>query len=157
MPAAAASDYEPAPQASTIMCSPGTEDCDHLAANGCETDLSTVANCGACDHNCASCRESPMCNSGTCAGEPKRDFTNCRAIGCTTVGVCMAGECVCPDNGSGGGPDMLRPPFPPVLGEKPPGGIDLGRGCDFAGGGTATATVVLLMGSIFLLLRRRRS
>src|SRR5437899_1885803 len=106
---AAAMDYDPAPQADTVMCAPGTDDCDGLAANGCETNLNDVTSCGSCTHNCTECREQPTCTGMVCGGPPRRDFTACRNLNCTTVGVCMAGECVCPD----GAVDMARPPFPP--------------------------------------------
>ena len=33
-------------------CQPGFEDCDQRAANGCETSVGTVENCGACGHRC---------------------------------------------------------------------------------------------------------
>lgn len=33
-------------------CDPGVEDCDGITANGCETDVNTDENCGACGNQC---------------------------------------------------------------------------------------------------------
>jgi len=47
----------------TIRCRAGYADCDRVPANGCETDLSTAANCGSCGTRCRSGRS---CLSGRC-------------------------------------------------------------------------------------------
>ena len=37
-----------------MACLPDTADCDHISANGCETNLlADSANCGSCGHLCA--------------------------------------------------------------------------------------------------------
>ncbi len=48
-------------------CGGCAADCDHDETNGCETDLSTVENCGACRHAC-SARE--ICLAGTTCWNP---------------------------------------------------------------------------------------
>lgn len=35
-----------------IVCDPGFDDCDFIAGNGCEIDLSSTTNCGACGRDC---------------------------------------------------------------------------------------------------------
>jgi hypothetical protein len=50
-------------------CDAGFADCDSLAANGCETALNTVDNCGACSHVCPGYQQpndNVTCLSGTC-------------------------------------------------------------------------------------------
>lgn len=43
-----------------VTCVAGYADCDRNGANGCEVDLATPANCGACGRRCTSC------NFGVC-------------------------------------------------------------------------------------------
>jgi hypothetical protein len=46
----------------TAQCVPGFSDCDHNAANGCETNTNTSpSNCGTCGHACLL-----VCSSGVC-------------------------------------------------------------------------------------------
>ena len=40
-------------------CDPGYSDCNHVAADGCETDLSKATSCGACNASCGI--GSPLC------------------------------------------------------------------------------------------------
>lgn len=47
-------------------CDPGTDDCDTNAGNGCETDITTVSNCGSCNHVCT-----PLNGTTSCAGSPR--------------------------------------------------------------------------------------
>jgi hypothetical protein len=57
-------DGEGAPICAMAACSAGTSDCDGNAANGCETDVRTAANCGACGHACGdgqTCSASGVC------------------------------------------------------------------------------------------------
>ncbi len=44
-------------------CSAGFADCDNAAANGCETDLTTTTDCGACGNACGG---GQSCVSGSC-------------------------------------------------------------------------------------------
>lgn len=48
-------------------CDPGWDDCDGLASNGCETQLNTLSDCGACDRSCALPSAISMCMGGSCA------------------------------------------------------------------------------------------
>ena len=50
-------------QCQIAACSPGFANCDGIAANGCETNLNTVANCGSCGHACSG---GQSCASGVC-------------------------------------------------------------------------------------------
>ncbi len=45
-----------------ITCSPGFDDCDAEATNGCESDLSTPGTCGSCSNSCGD-----ACVDGACA------------------------------------------------------------------------------------------
>ncbi len=55
-------------------CAPGFGDCDGVAANGCETDLTKDAtNCGTCGKVCPSSAGTPACVSGACK------YTSCAA------------------------------------------------------------------------------
>ena len=86
-------------------------DCDDDTANGCETDLNTLENCGACGTKC----EDPhadkiLCLAGACAYECKEntqlceghcrdlseDDDNCGACGhaCTDGATCQNGFCI---------------------------------------------------------------
>lgn len=46
------------------VCQSGRADCDGNAANGCEVDLATASDCGACDNDCSGL---PHVASGNCA------------------------------------------------------------------------------------------
>src|SRR5690606_7950931 len=48
-------------------CSPGFEDCDGNSANGCETNIRTLANCGDCGVTCSRDNATATCSSGSCA------------------------------------------------------------------------------------------
>jgi hypothetical protein len=47
-------------------CDLGWSDCDGNPANGCETDLTTASNCGACGVPCALPHAATSCASGSC-------------------------------------------------------------------------------------------
>jgi hypothetical protein len=47
---------------STVICTAGIANCDGLDDNGCETDLTTGANCGACGRRC----DAGTCIDGRC-------------------------------------------------------------------------------------------
>jgi formylglycine-generating enzyme required for sulfatase activity len=82
-------------------CAPGYADCDGVAANGCEVDLTTVASCGACGNACDLPHASPVCAPGGCAvGACAPGFADCStAAGCETdlssVTSCRACGTVC--------------------------------------------------------------
>ena len=48
-------------------CGSGFDDCDGNVANGCEDDLTTTANCGACGTACAA---GQLCTAGSCVNPP---------------------------------------------------------------------------------------
>lgn len=47
-------------------CSSGRADCDHNPVNGCEVDLSSLANCGACGRSCGFVGATARCVAGRC-------------------------------------------------------------------------------------------
>jgi hypothetical protein len=64
-------------------CNPGFGDCDHIAANGCETNIMTnVNNCGTCGKSCAPVLNgSPTCSGAVCAiGGCNSGFANCSGV-----------------------------------------------------------------------------
>jgi hypothetical protein len=93
-----------------LACLAGYGNCDHNAANGCETNIESNANnCGACGHVCpVFANESATCTSGTCGVACLAGYSNCDGNapnGCETntnsdVNNCGACGHVCP-NGTG--------------------------------------------------------
>jgi hypothetical protein len=107
-------------------CNLGFGDCNHVAADGCETLLTTSANCGGCGIACALPNAASSCASGTCTltacnaghydcdGNPGNgcEATPCGSgshcatgAGCSS-GVCQNGFCatpVCSDGVRNGG------------------------------------------------------
>jgi hypothetical protein len=69
-------------------CASGTGDCDMDAGNGCETNLKTVTDCGACGVPCNLANAVDPCATGTCTlGMCITPFDNCDAVapnGCET-------------------------------------------------------------------------
>ncbi|MEZ4302193.1 MAG: DNRLRE domain-containing protein, partial [Polyangiaceae bacterium] len=67
-------------------CAAGYGDCNANPADGCESALSTVANCGACGATCTAANATPVCNAGTCGvGACNPGFGDCNgdpADGC---------------------------------------------------------------------------
>lgn len=63
----------------TTDCPPGLGDCNHLAGDGCETNLSNGwKNCGACGNVCDLANSLPACVKGMCAvGACHDGFGNC--------------------------------------------------------------------------------
>ncbi|MBI5534379.1 MAG: hypothetical protein HY898_16770 [Deltaproteobacteria bacterium] len=49
-----------------IVCAAGWGNCDNNAANGCETQLNTLANCGVCGKACNSDNGNAACTAGAC-------------------------------------------------------------------------------------------
>src|SRR6185503_18753544 len=81
-------------------CNPGLGDCDGDSANGCETSLNTLTNCGACGSTCNLTNASESCPSGTCTlGACSSGFANCDGVstnGCevnTNSSIANCGSC----------------------------------------------------------------
>jgi hypothetical protein len=96
-------------------CTSGFGDCDGNPANGCETPLTTIVNCGACGNVCSFANATAICASGVCqlggcnAGwadcngiptdgceTPLNTNANCGACGvvCGPTQTCSSGMCV---------------------------------------------------------------
>ena len=113
---------------STIQCDSGYADCDGILSNGCEIETNTSpTHCGSCTNDCTICLTGASCVAGSCSGHP--------------VPSCVVD--MSNNSGMNPSPDMSHP--------------DGGHGgCDFTGGGVATAWALLLLGTVALLARRRR-
>jgi len=94
-------------------CAAGWADCDGDPANGCETALDTLANCGACGAGCAAPPNgAAACVAGACTlGACAAGWANCdggSANGCeadlSSVQSCGACGNVCPAPVGGGAP-----------------------------------------------------
>jgi hypothetical protein len=73
----------------TSYCDPGYDDCDGLAANGCETPVfNDPDNCGGCGQVCSGDNISRSCHAGTCNGACLPGYDDCngdkRTDGCET-------------------------------------------------------------------------
>ncbi|MEO7331809.1 MAG: DNRLRE domain-containing protein, partial [Minicystis sp.] len=97
-------------------CAAGFDSCDGDAQNGCETDLATLGNCGACGATCSLPHASTSCAGGACKlaacdqgafdcdGDaangcepiPCGDGSHCGGSGDCTSHVCLAGACTAP-------------------------------------------------------------
>ncbi|MBI5501681.1 MAG: putative metal-binding motif-containing protein [Deltaproteobacteria bacterium] len=91
-------------------CLVGWGDCDGILANGCDTSLTTLANCGGCGVPCDLPRSSESCATGTCVitscDTPWGDCNSTDADGCeaslTTLVNCGAcGNPCAPDHATG--------------------------------------------------------
>ena len=58
-------------------CAAGFGDCDGATPNGCETGLTTVADCGACTTACTNANGTTSCTGGACAPGCSAGFANC--------------------------------------------------------------------------------
>ncbi|MCB9591115.1 MAG: hypothetical protein H6719_00160 [Sandaracinaceae bacterium] len=47
-------------------CNPGFSDCNSVAADGCETSLTTLTSCGSCGVTCARTAATATCSTGSC-------------------------------------------------------------------------------------------
>ena len=66
-----------------LGCAQGFGDCDGNPANGCETVLNTLANCGGCGVVCSSAERQADCRTGTCSFIGcAAGFGDCRDDGC---------------------------------------------------------------------------
>lgn len=93
-----------------FVCDTGTDDCNLVADDGCETDLtSTVTDCGSCGNACPTPpHASPTCTDGGCGFTCDAGFEDCNGdpadgceielandpMNCGTCGnVCAGGSC----------------------------------------------------------------
>jgi hypothetical protein len=81
-------------------CQSGFADCDGTASNGCETDVTSIANCGTCGTACGYAHAGAACTSGNCVmGACDSGYANCNAStvdGCeinTTSNPANCGAC----------------------------------------------------------------
>ena len=60
------------------ICSAGFADCDAVASNGCEVDISTdVNNCGSCGNVCSVPNATAVCTAGSCSATCTTGFSDC--------------------------------------------------------------------------------
>jgi hypothetical protein len=92
-------------------CNTGYADCNMMASDGCEVNITTTSNCGSCgkvcgtNYTCSSSQtcqcEAPytLCGTSSCVDE-QSDNNNCGGCGtvCTGGQTCSAGKCACPAN-----------------------------------------------------------
>ena len=83
--------------ACSFECSEGYGDCDHLVANGCETPLTLLTDCGACGTPCSVEHGEATCDPGWCeVARCESGWANCDGFplnGCETNVVLDAGHC----------------------------------------------------------------
>jgi hypothetical protein len=94
---------------SGISCSAGLGNCDANPGNGCETDLTTLTNCGTCGKACSANHGTPSCVGGSCQIACSSGWDNCDgnlANGCeTSIGsVNNCGGCGQPCSAANGTP-----------------------------------------------------
>ena len=90
-------------------CNAGFDDCDAQTANGCETDVTTTTDCGACANACpAVANASSTCVSGVCdIASCFSGFDDCNGVladGCeadlNSVATCGSCTIACNDGNS---------------------------------------------------------
>ena len=169
--------YDPAPPAATtcnctptngtcnadcsITCAATFGDCDGNVANGCETQLNSISNCGQCAREC-SCYGGATCVNGACAGTPMPNGSACSSPnGACGTGSCVNLACQC----SGGTPDMAHGPAPVDMAKASgttggttgtTSGTGKGSSCEIGNGAVGGMFPLLMLGLILLLRRRSR-
>ena len=58
-------------------CAAGFGDCDGASGNGCETSVTTTANCGTCGNACSNPSGTTSCTGGVCAPVCSAGFASC--------------------------------------------------------------------------------
>lgn len=89
-------------------CPPGTGDCDGLPGNGCETDLTTPANCGMCGNACSLAHASAACNGKCVVAQCDVGYGNCdqnQTNGCETLITSSTSHCGQCGNACSGAPN----------------------------------------------------
>lgn len=78
-------------------CNTGYANCDGNGSNGCETPITTTANCGACGHACTFPNGGAVCAGGLCAlNSCNTGYANCDGIasnGCETATATDPNNC----------------------------------------------------------------
>jgi hypothetical protein len=74
-----------------VKCPKGFDDCNNNPADGCETPLTTVTDCGACGNPCTVQNGTPSCETGVCEVACK---TRCTSTGTDAGVTCRPGDCV---------------------------------------------------------------
>ncbi len=90
-----------------LTCAPGFGNCDFVAANGCEGDLSAPANCGSCNNRCRTGpNQTASCVMGICGAQCSPGFADCDMFpgtGCEAnlASAATCGSCsnACPSGG----------------------------------------------------------
>lgn len=77
-------------------CVSGLGDCDGVVSNGCETEVNTVANCGACGRACSAPHANMRCST---TGEATCVLTSC-APGYSDCDGNVANGCECDPSGT---------------------------------------------------------
>jgi hypothetical protein len=88
------------------VCDPGKADCNTDGSDGCETDITTVNDCGTCGKHCNATHATPGCTGGKCTIKCFPGFDDCdgdATTGCeaeTGTDVFNCGTCglKCGDN-----------------------------------------------------------
>jgi len=79
-----------------LACEDGFEDCDDVASNGCEADLSSTATCGSCGQVCGDQHAAATCDAGTCKLTCDDGFADCNgnpSDGCEVELAVAAANC----------------------------------------------------------------
>lgn len=81
-----------------VGCNAGFGNCDGTPGNGCETGLSTLSNCGACNTACtqAPLNSTPVCVAMACSFKCTTGWGNCdsnAANGCETLLLSDGANC----------------------------------------------------------------
>jgi hypothetical protein len=79
-------------------CPAGYDNCNNNAADGCETPLNTLTDCGVCGNPCAVANGTPTCKAGVCQVACSDGTTNCTK----DKRVCGVGWGDCDGAGSNG-------------------------------------------------------
>lgn len=91
-----------------LTCAPGFGNCDFVAANGCEGDLSAPSSCGSCNNRCRTGpNQTASCVMGLCGAQCSPGFADCDLFpgtGCeanlSSAATCGSCSNACPSGGA---------------------------------------------------------